>query len=222
MKAPTTRNVAGYFITFEGGDGAGKTTQINLLKDFLESKGRKVILSREPGGTVLGERLRRLLLDRDLVEPTAEAELLMMAAARAQHVKLVLQPAIDAGRVVLCDRYSDATWAYQHFGRNLPERMVAAACDMAEQGLRPDLTVLLDVPEQVANHRMASRGEEPTRFEVLGSEFKLRVREGYRELHRREPERILLLDATESVEEIHARLVVELQQRLPSVLAQGS
>ncbi len=181
----------GLFIVFEGPEGSGKTTQLQHLYRRLRRAGIPVVRTREPGGTRLGERLRRLLKTTG-ENPVAEAELFLFLAARAQLVNTVIRPALAAGRVVLCDRYSPSTLAYQAYGRGLPLDQVAAADRLATGGLWPDLVVLLDLPVEAG---LARRGRpEADRFEAEDLEFHRRVRSGYLELARRDPERWLVLD----------------------------
>lgn len=182
----------GLFIVFEGPEGSGKTTQLQRLYRRLRRAGIPVIRTREPGGTRLGERLRTLLkrADEDLAP---ETELFLFLAARAQLVNTVIRPALAAGKVVLCDRYSPSTLAYQAYGRGLPLDQVAAADRLATGGLWPDLIVLLDLPVEAG---LARRGRaEADRFEAEDLEFHRRVRAGYLELARSDPERWLVLDA---------------------------
>lgn len=182
----------GLFIVFEGPEGSGKTTQLWRLYRRLRRAGIPVVRTREPGGTILGERLRRLLKGTR-ESPVPEAELFLFLAARAQLVNTVIRPALAAGRVVLCDRYSPSTLAYQAYGRGLPLERVAAADRLATGNLRPDLVVLLDLPVEAG---LARRGRPGTdRFEAEDLEFHRRVRLGYLELARSDPERWLVLDA---------------------------
>jgi dTMP kinase len=181
----------GLFITFEGGDGAGKSTQSELLALHLETGGWQVRCVREPGGTPLGEEVRRLLLHGES-ELTPEAELLLFLSARAEIVRRVIKPALDEGTVVICDRFSDSTYAYQGYGRGLDIEMLKRLDRWATNGLTPDLTVLLDLPVDGARARM---GEEDT-FQRQDDAFHERVRQGYLALAQEEPGRWLVLDAT--------------------------
>ena len=195
----------GLFITFEGGEGTGKSTQARLLVDRLSAQGRPVVGLREPGGTPLGDYLRGWLksADRPL---TAEAELLLFVASRAELVRTVIVPALEAGTTVVLDRYADSTTAYQGHGRRLPLRMVRAANQLATEGLTPDLTVLLDAPPAAALGRVSvpAAGDDGRRFEEADAGFHRRVRLGFRRLARRSPGRWLVLDALAPVETIHA------------------
>ena len=193
------------FITFEGPDGGGKTTQLERLAQFLRQRGVPVEVTREPGGTPLGEAIRGWLLapagvGREMAE---ETEALLYAAARRQHVQERLLPALRAGKVVLCDRYVDASYAYQAFGNGLPLAWVEAINRPATEQLMPDRTYLLDVPVEVARQRLRKRtGEELDRIERRGEAYHRRVRDGFLALAAREPERILVIDASGSADDV--------------------
>ncbi|HEY7270332.1 MAG TPA: dTMP kinase, partial [Dehalococcoidia bacterium] len=174
---------AGLFITFEGGEGSGKSTQTQLLAAGLREAGRDVVALREPGGTALGEELRKLLLHKDKAV-SVEAELLMFLAARAELVNEVIRPALDAGGVVICDRFSDSTVAYQGYGRGVDVSAIKTLNRWATGGLQPDLTVLLDVPVEVGRKR--KHGDDDV-FYRESEGFHSRVREGYRFLAASEP-----------------------------------
>ena len=196
----------GRFITFEGGEGCGKSTQVRRLKDALERDGVEVVLTREPGGTWLSEEIRRLIKDQVTDAPCDRSELLLFLAARAQLVKNVIRPALEAGRWVVSDRFSDSTLAYQGYGRGLPLDVLRAANDFACDGLKPDLTFLLDVAPDVAAARMrmreAATNTTADRLERAGEEFHARLRAGFAELAKAEPERIVTVDANGSVDEV--------------------
>ncbi len=204
----------GIFITFEGGDGAGKTTQINRLHGALEGVGISCLLTREPGGTEIAERIRDLVLLSD--EPrTAITELLLIFAARAEHTREVISPALESGKWVLCDRYTDASYAYQGGGRGIPDETIAQVEAVATGGLKPDLTVLLDIGIDEGGHRINSREMDRDRFESEAIDFKRRVRDAYLRRHRAEPERIHLIDALASVESIGDRILELVQPFMP-------
>lgn len=196
----------GRFITFEGGEGCGKSTQINRLAAALSAEGTEVVMTREPGGTPLAESVRRLLKDELADAPSDRTEVLLFLAARAQLVDKVIEPALAAGKWVLSDRFSDSTLAYQGYGRGLPldelERMNAFACN----ALKPDLTLLLDVEPGVSLARMRGRelstGVGRDRIENAGAGFHERLRKGFDELAAREPERIAVIDANGSEEAV--------------------
>ena len=191
--------MAGLFITFEGGDGSGKSTQVALLTEWLESDGREVVHSREPGGTDLGVELREIILHRrGYIAPRAEA--LLYAADRAHNIATKVRPAIERGAVVIQDRYLDSSVAYQGAGRVLGATEVRDLSLWATEGLLPDLTVLLDLDPEVGRERIA--GGVYDRLEEEKSDFHERVRNSYLELATAEPERFLVLDATSSVDEL--------------------
>ncbi|MEK7681943.1 MAG: dTMP kinase [Chloroflexota bacterium] len=188
-----TASSGGLFITFEGGEGSGKTTQARLLARRLRRRGVDVLLTHEPGGTPLGERARRIL--KGAIPASPLAELLLFAAARAQLVAGVLRPALEAGTWVVCDRYTDSTAAYQGYGRGLDMEAIRAVNALATGGLRPSLTFLLDVPVEAGLRR---KGASDDRFEGEGLAFHRRVRSGYLELARREPGRVVVVDGREA------------------------
>jgi len=196
--------LAGRFITFEGGEGVGKTTQLARTAAWLQGQGLEVVRTREPGGTPRAERLRSVLLDRD-DEPMPEScELLLMFAARATHLANLVQPAIDRGAWVLCDRFTDATYAYQGGGRGVPQQDIDALVRIVHPALQPDLTILLDAPVATGLERAHTRNgnDGPDRFESERREFFERVRSTYLERARREPRRFRIVDATGTVENV--------------------
>ncbi|MGX5357941.1 dTMP kinase [Kocuria sp. KH4] len=200
--APARRGV---FVVFEGGDGAGKSTQARLLADALRAEGHDVVRTREPGGTALGERVRALLLDPAHGPVDARTEALLFAAARAAHVEQLIRPALAAGRIVVCDRYADSSAAYQGAGRGLGVDRVAELNAWATTGLVPDLTVLLDVPARTGRARREARdGDAGDRLELEPDAFHDANREAFLELAARAPERYLVLDATRPAEELAA------------------
>jgi dTMP kinase len=186
------------FVTFEGLDGSGKSTQAHLLRTRLEEEGKSVVLTREPGGTELGERIRDLVLHGGHVAPWAEA--LLYAASRAQHVEEVIRPALEQGSPVICDRYIDSSVAYQGVGRGLGlERVLRLNLD-AVGGLLPDRTFLLELDPEQVTARLAE--QEPDRLEREGDDFHARVADGYRELASRFPDRIVVLDGSRPADEL--------------------
>ena len=187
----------GFFITFEGPEGAGKTTQISLLADALQNANRTVTRTREPGGDPVGERVRELLLHGTV---GAEAELLLFAAARAQNVQTVVRPALLRGDVVLCDRYTDSTLAYQGAGRNLDAEFIARVNQFATSGLVPDLTLLLDLPPADGLARQAR--SEQNRLDREALAFHERVRAAFLAVQQAEPRRIFLIDAAQPVPDV--------------------
>lgn len=189
----------GRFITFEGGEGCGKSTQIARLASALEAEGIEVVKTREPGGTVLSEEIRRMLKDEREDEPCDRAEVLLFLAARAQLVRNVIEPALAAGKWVLSDRFSDSTLAYQGYGRGMPLDELKLMNGFACNSVKPDLTLLLEVESEVALRRMSGReqstGTARDRIEKAGDAFHERLRRGFAELAAAEPERFAVIDA---------------------------
>lgn len=191
----------GKFITIEGGEGVGKSTNADFIQSVLESRGCEVVVTREPGGTALGEALRSILLSADIESPVAMAELLIIFAARAQHLTTVIEPALAAGKWVLCDRFTDATYAYQGWGRNIDQRAIASLEQLVQGARRPDLTVLLDMDPSLGLARAKERAELD-RFEQEELTFFNRVREGYLARAKEEPARWLIIDASKTLDEV--------------------
>ena len=202
----------GTFITFEGIDGSGKSTQLRLLGNFLRANGCDALLTREPGGTTLGLRLRAALLDAmEEVDPLTE--LLVFAADRAQHVRRLLRPALEAGRLVISDRYADATVAYQGAGRGFSSELISQIVHLATEGLKPDLTLLFDLPIEESTGRTARRSTSKTstrisrdRLDIEKADFHARVRDAYLQIALAEPERVKLIDTSGPVEETQERV----------------
>lgn len=203
--------MAAAFITFEGIDGSGKSTQLRLLASELRLRGLDPVVTREPGGTPLGARIRALLLDSQTeVDPLAE--LLLYAADRAQHVRTLIRPALAAGHIVLSDRYADATIAYQGAGRGFPASLVEQIVALATEGLIPDLTLIFDISVSDAHRRRMRRtstaGNQPgDRLDGEDAAFHARVREAYKQIARDAPDRVRIIDATSSIQETHARVM---------------
>jgi dTMP kinase len=199
----------GKFITFEGIDGSGKSTQLRMLTGALRQRGVDLITTQEPGGTPLGRRLRDAFLEtEENVAPMAE--LLLFAADRAQHVEFLIKPALAAGRVVISDRYADATFAYQGAGRGFDEKTIGKVIKLATGGLKPDLTIFFDVQIAAALSRMSSRGEsgeKSNRMDFETAEFYERVRDAYLTVARNEPKRFQVIDAGGSVDEIQRHVL---------------
>lgn len=199
----------GLFITFEGPEGSGKTTQIKKAGEYLKSKNIAFLVTEEPGGTQLGNELRKILLNKTSFNINGKSELLLFAAARSQHVEEVIRPAIEDGKVVLCDRYSDATIAYQSFGRGLKIEDVNWINNFATRSLIPDLTLLFDIPVDIGLKRALKRisriVDSPVedRFEREEIEFHKRVRDGYHKLVKSDPERFRTIDASRGIDDIH-------------------
>ena len=199
----------GLFITFEGPDGCGKTTQMNLLAQYFEKKGKKVVLTREPGGKGLGEKVREILLNYD-GEVSDRCESFLFLADRAQNIDIIVKPAVKQGEIVLCDRHIDSTVAYQGYGRGLDINEINMLNNLATGGKKPDLTLVFDVDVETSMKRV---GKEKDRMESAGIDFHNRVRNGYLELATQEPDRIKVLDATKTIEEIHEK-VIEIIEKL--------
>lgn len=199
----------GRFITFEGIDGSGKSTQLKMLAESLRLQGFDVLTTREPGGTTLGRSLREVFLEtEETVAPLAE--LLLFAADRAQHVNFLIKPALAEGKIVISDRYTDATFAYQGAGRGFSEDTVTQVIRLATDGLTPDLTLFFDLPVTDALARTAVRstgGEKKNRMDKETTEFYTRVRLAYLTVAEREPERFRILDASGSIDEVQARVL---------------
>lgn len=205
----------GRFITIEGVEGAGKSTHLPYVRQLLLDNGLDVVTTREPGGTPLGESLRGLLLEHSNDAMCIDAELLLMFAARAEHLDKVIRPALDVGKWVLCDRFTDATYAYQGGGRGISTKRIGALERLVQGELRPDLTLILDVPLEVAMSRVGMRGEKD-RFEAEGQLFFQRVREGYRKLCEVNPKLRICIDSSGSLEESRQRLCSALERYLGS------
>ncbi len=199
----------GKFITFEGIDGSGKSTQLRMLANELRIRGYNVLPTMEPGGTPLGRRVREAFLEtEETVAPLAE--LLLFAADRAQHVNFLVKPALAEGKIVVSDRFADATFAYQGAGRGFPATTVAQVIELATSGLKPDLTLFFDLPVETASMRTASRsdsGEQKNRMDKENAAFYERVREAYLKIAAAEPERFRVIDANGTTSEIQTRVV---------------
>ncbi len=195
----------GLFITLEGGEGAGKSSNLGFIETWLRQAGKNPLMTREPGGTRAGEEIREILLHGKDLLLTAEAEMLLMFAARAEHLQQVVRPALAQGRIVVCDRFTDATYAYQGGGRGLPAERIAVIEQWVQGDLRPDLTLLFDVPVEIGLQR-ANRRSTPDRFERENIQFFERVRHIYLERARVEAGRIRILDASKSPAEVEQQL----------------
>ncbi len=198
----------GRFITFEGGDGAGKTTLIDKVADLLTTQGHQVVITREPGGTTLGEDIRKILLSHETGEINPTAELLLFLTSRSQHIHEKILPALHQGKIVLCDRFNDSSVVYQGVGRALGLHHVQEICNLACGEIKPELTIYLDLSPDESQKR--KQGEDD-RIESEGQEFHQKIREGYLELMEEEPLRIHKIDATQSIESVYnqARVMVE-------------
>ena len=204
----------GLFITFEGIDGCGKSTQCELLKNYLEGLGKAFIFVREPGGTVIGERIREILLDKKNTQMTPRTELLLFEAARAQITDEVIRPALESGKIVLCDRFFDSSSAYQGMARGMGMDFVASLNMAATGGLKPDVTFFFDISAEEALARRGKRGEASDRIELAGLKFQEDVRNGYLELAKNSDGRIVTLDASLGIEEIFKQIKETLEGRI--------
>lgn len=191
------------FITFEGADGCGKTTQIELLSKYLQKNGYATLVTREPGAKGLGEKLRDILLNYEgEVSPNCESFLFL--ADRAQHVDCVIKPALKANKIVLCDRHTDSTIAYQGYGRQLDLKQIKSLNDIAVNGLKPNLTIVFDIDIETSMQRV---GKTKDRMESAGNDFFNRVRQGYLEIAKNEPDRVKVINSADTIENIHKQVI---------------
>jgi len=202
--------MSGRFITVEGIEGVGKTTNINFIETILRDAGKEIVMTREPGGTSLGEDVRELLLGHKHDGMSRDAELLLMFAARAEHLDKVILPAIEEGKWVLCDRFTDATYAYQGGGRGFDTNPIATLETLVQDALRPALTLLLDVSVEIGLDRAGKRSE-PDRFEKEKHDFFERVRQTYLQRAKAEPERIKIIDASQPLAAVQAQIKTTLE-----------
>jgi len=204
------------FITLEGPEGSGKTSQIPALAEFLRSKGYDVVVTREPGGTAVGDQIREVLMNLKNVAIVPRTEILLFLAARAQHVEGLIRPALEAGKVVLCDRFGDSTLAYQGYGHKTNLDTLRSLLDFSTGGLWPDLTLLLDVPVKAGLERKKDNGAEWNRLDAYAEAFHERVRQGYLALAKAEPGRWQIIDATKDksqVQEAMRKVVINRLER---------
>jgi dTMP kinase len=197
--------MSGKFITLEGGEGAGKTTCLKHIEKRIKEAGIDICVTREPGGTRTGEKIREILLDRGNFDILDDTELLLMFAARSQHLNELIRPALAAGTWVLCDRFTDATYAYQGGGRGISRDRIAELEQWVQKGLRPDLTLLLDLPVDVGLERAGKRSS-PDRFESENISFMRRMRSSYLDIASREPERVKVIDSSQALEDVLLRI----------------
>ena len=206
-------NKRGLFLTLEGAEGVGKSTNIGFITQYLEKRGIEYVLTREPGGTQLAERIRDLLLAVQ-EEPMSElTELLLVFAARAQHLDKIIEPALATGKWVVCDRFTDATFAYQGAGRGLSMETIDQLQSMVQGDLRPDLTIILDLDPEIGMQRASNRGELD-RFEREQQSFFRHVRQGYLDIAKAEPDRCTVIDASKALEDVKRNLLTVIEQRL--------
>lgn len=208
----------GKFITFEGTEGVGKTTQIQLLEKYLKTKNIKCLVTREPGGTILGERIRKLLLNNDALDIDPMAELLLMFSARAQHLKDVIHPALKDNIWVLCDRFTDASYAYQGGGRGLPYASIRRIETVVQDGFTADLTILLSGDIESGMRRVSKRGDKD-RFELEKIEFFERVRHSYLNLAKANPERFSIVDADQTIDNAALAIQTAMKRRFAELIA---
>ena len=198
------------FITFEGADGCGKTTQIELLNKYLQEKGLETLVTREPGAKGLGEKLREILLNYD-GEVSSNCESFLFLADRAQHVDCLIKPALKENKIVLCDRHTDSTVAYQGYGRQLDLERIKALNEIAVNGLKPDLTIVFDIDIETSMQRV---GKTKDRMESAGTDFFNRVREGYLAIAKDEPDRVKVINSSDTIENIHKQVIALVEQLL--------
>ncbi|HSC77641.1 MAG TPA: dTMP kinase [Candidatus Acidoferrales bacterium] len=219
------RSARGLFLTFEGIDGCGKSTQLNLLSDYLGRLDLPYLVTREPGGTELGEQIRKILLRRSSAGMDARNEVLLYFASRAQNVAQVIRPALADGRIVLCDRFTDSSLAFQGYGRGLDPRFIRRLHDFACGEINPDLTFVVDISPETsvarARRRNVSARQDEGRFEEEALSFHRRVRRGYRALARQEPRRVKLIPGEQSIEAIHQRIVALARPLLARMRREG-
>ena len=205
----------GKFLTIEGGEGSGKSTNIQFIRQYLESRGIELICTREPGGTVYSEKIRELLLAHESEPLAADAELLLIFAARAQHLQQLILPALDRGQWVLCDRFTDATYAYQGAGRSLGLNKVAELEQFVQGVMRPDLTIILDIPVELGMQRVQKRGELD-RFETEKMAFFKTVRQAYLDLASQDQSRYRIVDTRVDLEQVQRNLKTLLEEFVAS------
>lgn len=206
-----------FFITFEGGEGAGKSTQAKLLADFLQKNGRSCLLTREPGGSEGAEEIRNLVVKGDVARWDVMTEALLMFAARRDHLVKTVWPALKEGKTVICDRFADSTMAYQGFGyadRGLGQETVERLYGIVVGDFKPDLTVILDMPVEIGIARAVKRDANANRYEKMGLDFHRNLRNAFLEIEKKEPERCVIIDASRTVEEISADIVSIVRARL--------
>lgn len=203
----------GYFISFEGGEGAGKSIQVEILASHLSEEGFDLVVTREPGGTRIGEQIRTITHNPDNVDLAPIAEAYLMAASRAQHVNQILKPAIDAGKIVVSDRFVDSSIAYQGYGRKLGPELIASLNKLAVDGAKPDLTLYLTVPPEVG-HKRRAKTTKKDRLDLQQAEFYERVQEGYEELCKKHSDRFVRIDATKSIEDVATNIWTVVKKKL--------
>jgi len=217
----------GIFITIEGIEGCGKSTQVRILKNYLEKKGLDVLLTREPGGTEIGNQIRKVLLDKRNKKIVPCSELFLYAASRVQHVEEVILPALQEGKTVVCDRFSDATTAYQGYGRGLNRNIVSVINRFSTKGLIPDLTIILDLPQEIGLKRARTRNREKGlsmkegRFEEESLLFHKKVRQGYLRIRKSEPKRVKVINAGHDIKKVNSQISKEVDKLLQKGITHG-
>lgn len=204
----------GRFITFEGGEGTGKSTQVRLLASYLTQSGQDVVQTREPGGSPSAEEIRALLVTGAPDRWSPMAETLLFNAARVEHCRQVIEPALARGAHVVCDRFADSTMAYQAYAGGLPPRLITELHRLALAGVEPDITFMLDIPVDEGLRRAATRRDTETRFERKGREFHERLRQGFLDIAQRAPKRCVIVEAAQPIERVHAAVLAALKTRL--------
>ena len=215
-------NKKGLFITFEGIEGCGKSTQAKLLAESLRTRGYGVLFTREPGGPRISEEIRALLLNKEFTEMNRLTEVFLYMASRAQHTLEWIIPALKEGKIIISDRYYDSTYAYQGAAREIPEKEIETINTIATIGLKPDVTYIVDVPVEIGLDRLhnGTKAEDIDRLESEDIDFHKRVRTGYLELAKKEPERVVVIDGTKSVEEIHQDIMKNMKQKYNDLLGE--
>ena len=215
-------NKKGLFITFEGIEGCGKSTQARLLTESLRTRGHGVLLTREPGGPRISEEIRYLLLNKEFTEMNRLTEVFLYMASRAQHTLEWIIPALKEERIVICDRYYDSTYAYQGAAREIPQKEIETINSIATTGLKPDVTYIIDVPVEIGLDRLhnGTKAEDIDRLESEDIDFHKRVRTGYLELAEKEPERVVVIDGTKNVEKIHQDIMKDMKKRYNDLLGE--
>lgn len=206
--------MAAKFITFEGGEGAGKSTQVKLLAEAFLKSGNTAIITREPGGTVGAESIRNLLVNGDTSKWDPETELLLHLAARKDHINKLIKPSLDAEKYVICDRFTDSTIAYQAYGHKLGAEYVGNLCNLVVGNFQPDITIFLDIDISSGIKRTSLRSDAENRYEKMGTEFHQRVRDGFLEIARSNLQRCVVINAKDDIESVHKAILIAINNKL--------
>ena len=204
----------GFFITFEGLEGAGKSIQVEILTSHLSERGYPIVVTREPGGTRIGEQIRAITHNTENVDLTATTEAYLMAAARAQHVNQIIEPGLAAGKIIICDRFVDSSIAYQGYGRKLGPDVIARLNEVAVNGAKPDLTFYLDIPVELGLNRRKKSNKVNDRLDLQQKEFYNRVHEGYAEIVKKNQKRYVIIDATQTIVDSASQIWKIVEQKL--------